>query len=268
MITDIGANVTRFRVGDRVVASYFPYWIDGPIEMSTSAQLGSEVDGMLTEYALLNEDAVVHVPGHLSFEEAATLPCTAVAAWHAITAGEPLIAGQTVLTQESGAVSLFAIQFAKVFGARVIATTSSDQKAERLKGLGADEVVNYRTTPNWEVAVRELTEGRGVDRVIEVGGAGTLQKSIRSLALEGCIALVGRVASEEISISNDVLSSSIYTLRRIVVGSRAQLVTMNKAIAVNRIKPVIDRVFTFQEAHEAFLYFEEQTCFGKVIIKH
>ncbi len=268
LMTGIGTNVTRFQIGDKVVASYFPHWTNGSIDGSTSAQLGSEVDGMLTEYAVLSEEAVVHAPDHLSFEEAATLPCTALAAWNAITVGEPLLAGHSVLTQGSGSVSLFAIQFAKAFGAHVISTTSSDQKAERLKELGADEVVNYRKTPNWDIAIRDLTEGQGVNRIIEVGGTGTLQKSIQSITLEGRIALVGRVSEEDVAIGNNVLSSSIYTLHRVVVGNRAQLTAMNKAIAVNQIKPVIDRVFSFQEAHDAFRYFAEQPHFGKVIIKH
>lgn len=267
-IAAVGEAVTRVQIGDKVAASYFPYWVDGPITIANSAQLGSAVDGMLTDYALLSEESVVPIPDHLSFEEAAALPCTAVATWNALTGGSPLLAGHTVLTQGSGNVSLFAIQLAKLLGARVIATTSSDYKAERLRTVGADEIVNYRNTPDWERAVRELTGGRGVDRIIEVGGVGTLHKSIQSIALEGCIALVGRVAKEDNPIGNDILSSSIFTLRRVVVGSRAQFTAMNQAIAVNRMQPVIDRIFPFEEAHEAFRYFAEQPHFGKVVIKH
>jgi NADPH:quinone reductase-like Zn-dependent oxidoreductase len=147
----------------------FPRWIDGPIAWEYAPQLGGSLDGMLAEYVVLNEEAVVHIPEHLSYEEAATLPCAAVTAWNALTGARKLRAGDTVLTIGSGGVCLFALQFAKVFGARVIATTSSDEKADRLKGMGADEVINYRTTPDWHLAVRELTRGRGVDQVVDVG---------------------------------------------------------------------------------------------------
>src|SRR5215468_10891144 len=194
-VVAVGDGVTRAKVGDRVAVAMFPRWIDGPFAWEYALQIGGSLDGMLTEFIALNEDAVVQIPDHLSFEEAATLPCAAVTAWNALTGGRPLQAGETVLTLGSGGVSLFALQFAKLFGARVIATTSSEEKAERLKALGADAVVNYRTHPTWSDAVRELTAGRGVDRVVEVGGPSTLAESIKSTRFEGEVAIVGSRAA-------------------------------------------------------------------------
>ncbi len=265
-VVAVGSDVTRVKVGDRVAGAIFPHWIDGPFGWEYAAQLGGSLDGMLTECAVLSEEALVHIPDHLSFEEAAALPCAAVTAWNALTGGRPLQAGDTVLTLGSGGVSLFALQFAKLFGARVIATTSSDDKAGRLKALGADSVINYRRTPDWHGAVRELTGGRGVDCVVEVGGAGTLEKSIKSIAASGQISLVGGLAKDASTIDINVLRSNVFTLRYIAVGSRAQFIAMNRAITVNRLKPVIDRVFPFDDVRAAYRYYEDGQYFGKVII--
>jgi NADPH:quinone reductase-like Zn-dependent oxidoreductase len=267
-VVTIGSGVTRARIGDRVAGAVFPRWIDGPFGWEYAAQIGGSIDGMLTEYALLNEEVLVHIPAHLSFEEAATLPCAAVTAWNSLTGARPLQAGETVLTLGSGGVSLFALQFAELFGARIIATTSSNDKAERLVALGADHVINYRTTPDWHIAVRELTDGRGVDQIVEVGGAGTLEKSIRSIAAEGQISLVGGLASGASAINFNLISSNILSLRRIAIGSRAQFIAMNRAITINHMRPVIDRVFPFDGAHAAYRYFEDTPHFGKVIINH
>jgi NADPH:quinone reductase-like Zn-dependent oxidoreductase len=271
----VGEDVTRATVGDRIVGAVFPYWIDGPFEMQYAAQLGGSLDGMLTEVAVLNEEALVPIPDHLSFEEAATLPIAAVTAWNALTGSRPLQAGDTVLTLGSGGVSLFALQLAKLFGALVIATTSSEEKAHRLKALGADEVLNYRTTPDWHVAVRELTGGQGVDQVIEVGGPGTIVQSIKSTRYSGEIVLIGSLASDASSMSETsaltVLRSAIagvVTLRSIAAGSRAQFLALTRAIATHRLKPVIDRVFSFDEAQAAYRYYQETQPFGKVIISH
>jgi NADPH:quinone reductase-like Zn-dependent oxidoreductase len=268
----VGSGVTRAKVGDRIVGAVFPFWMDGPFEMQYAAQLGGSLDGMLTEVAVLSEEALVPIPDHLSFEEAATLPIAAVTAWNALTGSRPLQAGDTVLTLGSGGVSLFALQLAKLFGARVIATTSSEEKAQRLRALGADEVINYRTTPEWHVAVRELTGGQGVDLVVEVGG--TIEQSIRSTTCSGEIALIGslaRAGSTNETTALSVLRSAIagvVTLRSVAAGSRAHFLAMNRAITLHRLKPVIDRVFPFEEAQAAYRHYQEAHPFGKVIVSH
>jgi NADPH:quinone reductase-like Zn-dependent oxidoreductase len=264
-VVAIGHGVSRVAVGDRVAAAMFPRWIAGRIDWEYASQLGGSVDGMLTEFIVLNEDALVRIPEHLSFEEAATLPCAAVTAWNALTGARRLQAGDTVLTLGTGGVSLFALQFAKAFGARVIATTSSDEKAGKLKRAGADEVINYRTTLDWHAAVRELTGGRGVDQVVEIGG-GTLEQSIKSTALDGQINFVGRLSSALSTIDTNVLYMAVATIRVIFAGNRAQFADMNRAITVNRLKPLIDRVFSFDEVPSAFRYFESGRAFGKVVI--
>jgi NADPH:quinone reductase-like Zn-dependent oxidoreductase len=264
-VVEIGSGVTRVAVGERVAAAMFPRWIAGRIDWEFAPQLGGSVDGMLSEFVVLNEDALVRIPEHLSFEEAATLPCAAVTAWNALTGARRLQAGDTVLTLGSGAVSLFALQFAKTFGARVIATTSTEEKAGKLMTAGADEVINYRTTPDWHVTVRELTGGRGVDQVVEIGG-GTLEQSIKSTALDGQINFVGRLSSAASTIDINVLYNAAATIRVIFAGNRAQFTDMNRAITVNRLRPLIDRVFPFDDVRRAFRYFETGKAFGKVVI--
>jgi NADPH:quinone reductase-like Zn-dependent oxidoreductase len=261
-----GERVRRVRVGDRVAAAVFPRWSDGPFTLERGDQIGGSLDGMLTEYALLDEDALVHLPDHLSFEEAACLPCVGVTAWNALTGGRGLRAGETVLTLGSGGVSLFAIQFANAFGARVIATTGGEDKAERLRALGASEVINYRSTSAWPERVRALTDGRGADHVIEV--AGTLERSIQAVAIEGEIAFVGLLSSggDLPAIDPRLLFTSVAVVRAIALGSRAHFTAMNRAIEANRIKPVVDRVFPFEEAVEAYRYYEATQPFGKVVI--
>src|SRR5579859_6764027 len=268
-VVAVGEGVTRARVGDRVSSSILPYWTEGPFKWEYSKQLGGSMNGMLTEYAVLPEEGIVHIPDHLSFEEAATLPVAGVTAWNALTWGRPLQAGDTVLTLGSGGVSLFALQFAKLFGTRVIATTSSEEKAERLKALGADSVVNYRAASDWHVVVRELTDGRGVDQVIEVIGSSTIVQSIKSTRVSGEVALIGLATDPSSAADVGVhraATAGLVTLRSIAVGSRAQFLAMNRAIAVNRLKPVIDRVFPFEEAKAAYQYYQEASPFGKVVI--
>jgi NADPH:quinone reductase-like Zn-dependent oxidoreductase len=266
-IAAIGEGVSRVTVGERVAVAMFPRWLDGPFAWEHAAQIGGSLDGMLTDLALVSEDAVVRIPEHLSFEEAATLPCAAVTAWNALTGARPLQAGQTVLTLGSGGVSLFALQFAKRLGAHVIATTSSDDRAARLRELGADAVVNYTTTPDWHLSVRALTGGRGVDQVVEVGG-GTLEKSIKATAVEGLVNFIGRLDATSSTIDANVLFGAVSTLRVVAAGSRAQFIAMNRAIAANRLRPVIDRTFEFEEVPAAFRYFEDARPFGKVVITH
>ncbi len=230
-VVAVGEGVTAFNIGDPVAAVVFPPWTDGPFSLEFSKQLGGSLDGMLTEYKIVPEHAVVSVPAHLTWEEAATFPCAGVTAWNALTGGKPLMAGETVLTLGTGGVSLFALQFAKLFGARVIATTSSDEKAARLKQLGADEVINYKATPDWNVAVRELTAGHGADHIIEVGGAGTLEKSLKAMNLTGEVSLVGWLSNDKPLIDINIFASTVGSIRRIAVGSRVHNIAMNELLA-------------------------------------
>src|SRR5262245_10022355 len=263
-----GDAVTRFNVGDRVAGCYFPRWRDGKLQRDIIDQLGCSLDGMLTEYALLDEQWAVKVPAHLSWEEAATLTCAGVTAWNSLLGPEPVVAGQTVLTLGTGGVSLFALQFAKLFGCRVISLTSSDAKFEKLRALGADHVLNYAVTPEWGQAVRDLTGGEGVDRVVETFGPDTIEQSMRASALHGQIVLLitRSPGKSAIEISGGAWASSMTTIRRVFVGSRASFEAMNRAIAASELRPVIDRVFAFEEAREAFHYFMQGQLFGKVVI--
>ncbi|MER6943759.1 NAD(P)-dependent alcohol dehydrogenase [Nonomuraea sp. NPDC000554] len=264
-IVAVGPGVHTARVGDRVMGTLFPSWQHGPFGVQHLPQLGGSLDGMLTELAVLDQDALVPIPDHLSYQEAATLPCAALTAWNALTGdGDGLRPGQTLVTQGSGGVSLFALQFAKALGARVIATTSGPAKAARLTELGADEVVDYRATPDWPGKIRELTGGLGADRVVDV--AGLLEDSLRAVAIAGHVACVGFVSDAAPPLDPRVLFASGATVRAVAVGSRAQFLAMNRAIDVNRLRPVIDRVFPFDEAREAYGYYASGKAFGKVVI--
>jgi len=256
----IGPAVTRFKPGARVAATFFQ---PGP----PPAALGSPLDGMLAEQVVLNEDGLVSIPDHLSYEEAACLPCAGVTAWHALFhAGRPIKASDTVLVLGTGGVSIAALQFARAAGARVIATTSSDDKAERAKAFGASDVVNYRRTPDWEQEVRTLTSGRGVDCVIEIGGAGTLARSIRSLARGGKIGLIGFLAGREGDTNPTPLMMVGGSLHGIFVGDRDMFEEMNRAIAINQLKPVIDRVFSFDSVPAAYRHQASRAFVGKIVI--
>ena len=265
-ITAVGTGVTRVKVGDRVAGAFMQKWIDGGVtdEASKSA-LGGAIPGLAAEHAVLDAEGVVPVPAHLSDEEAATLPCAAVTAWHALVTTGQIKTGETVLVQGTGGVSLFALQFAKMHGARVIATSSSDAKLERVKALGASDTINYKTTPNWGRAVRELTSGLGVDHVVEVGGAGTLPLSIQSVRTGGRISLIGVLTGGQID-PIGLLMRNI-TLQGIFVGSRAMFEDMNRAVTAHKMHPVIDRVFPFAEYPAALKHLESGAHFGKVVLK-
>lgn len=265
-VVKIGEGVSAWKVGDRVASTFFPRWISGPLPQDGRRdQLGANKDGVLAEYALFDEDALVSCPPHLSFEEAATLPCAALTAWVSLMGLRPLLPGEVVLTQGSGGVSIFALQFAKLAGARVIATTSDDVKAERLRALGADAVINYRANPDWAGAIKDLTGGRGADHIIEIGGAGTLEKSVMAAAVEAQINFVGGLEKTN-GVEPSLFMRNVYTMRRISVGSRTSFEAMNRAIAFHRLKPVIDRTFGFEEAQAAYRYFAGRAHFGKVVV--
>jgi NADPH:quinone reductase-like Zn-dependent oxidoreductase len=266
-ITAVGEGVTKWKVGDRVCPSFFQGWIEGPRTAAKGhTALGAgELDGVLREYGAFHEEGLVGIPPHLSYEEAATLPCAALTAWHALVCIGSLKAGDTVLTLGTGGVSVFAIQFAKLHGARVIATSSSDEKLARARALGADETINYRSTPDWDREALRLTGGAGVDMVVEVGGAGTLAKSVNATRVEGLVALIGVLASGGGFDPMRVLMKSIQ-LRGIFVGSRLMFEEMNRAITVNRLKPVIDQTFAFDQAREALEAMKTGSHFGKIVI--
>jgi len=269
-VAAIGEGVTRVKIGDRIAGCFHPRWFGGPIKPDyLTDRLGANIDGVLAGYAIFNEEAVVPLPSHLSFEEAATLPCAAVTAWVALTGHRRVTAGDTVLTQGSGGVSVFALQFARVLGARVIATTSTAEKAERLKAVGASEVINYTETADWDEKARELTEGRGVDCVVEIGGPGTIAMSLGALAVGGHVSLIGASLSPSgAGLDPLLLTGRGITVGSISVGSRADFETMNRAIAMHRLRPVVDRTFPFAEANAAYRHFEGRGHFGKVVITH
>jgi NADPH:quinone reductase-like Zn-dependent oxidoreductase len=263
-----GAGVTRFKPGDRVAACFMPDWVDGPPddEKARSA-LGGGGLGLLAEQAVLPERALVAVPRHLSLEEAAALPCAGVTAWNALFEHGAVKPGETVLIQGTGGVSLFALQFARLAGARVIATSSSDQKLARARDLGAADGINYKSTTDWDKRARELTGGKGVDRIVEVGGAGTLPKSLRAVRTGGYIALIGVLSGPAGEVNpTSILMRSIH-VQGIFVGSRAMFEAMNRALEASQLRPVVDRIFDYDQAAQAFAHLESGAHFGKVAIR-
>ena len=266
-VVSTGAGATRFKAGDRVVGCFAPAWLDGPMtEANARSALGADANGVLAQEAVYPEDALLSIPAHLGFEEAATLPCAAVTAWHALVESGDIKPGDTVLVQGTGGVSLFALQFARLAGATVIATSSSDEKLERVRGLGASDVINYKTNPDWDKSVRQLTGGRGVDLIVEVGGAGTLPKSLRAVRLGGYIALIGVLSGGGDFNPVPILMKNI-RLQGIFVGSRRMFESMLRAVESHRLQPVVNRVFPFEQAVEAFKYLESGAHFGKVVIR-
>lgn len=267
-VVAIASGVTRVKVGDRVAGIFFQNWIAGAItKQIMKSDLGGGIDGMLAEFVVLNQDGLVHLPAHLSYEEGATLPCAAVTAWHGLVTKGSVTAGETMLVLGTGGVSMFALQFAKLHGARVIATSSSDEKLERARTLGADETINYKTTPDWEKQVYQLTDQVGVDHVVEVGGAGTLSKSIQTVRYGGRISLIGVLSGFAGEINPQPILGKSITLQGIYVGSREMFEAMNRAIAQAQLQPVIDRVFPFTEAKAAYQYLQSGSHFGKVVIQ-
>ena len=267
-VVSIGEGVTRVKVGDRVAANFSQKWLGGePTRPKLGATLGGPLDGMLAEYRVLHEDGLVHLPAHLTDEEAATLPCAAVTAWNSLINMGKLTAGETVLLQGTGGVSIFALQFAKLAGARVIITSSSDEKLERAKELGADFCINYTTTPDWDKRAKELTGGIGVDHIVEVGGAGTFGRSLRAIKIGGQIGLIGNLSGNAAEVNLVQILMQNVRVQGILVGSRDTFESMNRAIALHEMRPVIDRVFAFDEARRAFEHMASGSHFGKICIK-
>lgn len=264
----VGENVDEFKVGDNVVSTFWPYWLGGEMTPTTRRDLpGDTVDGYGREYVCMPALGFTKAPQGYTHVEAATLPCAGVTAWRGLVTCGKVKPGDTVLVLGTGGVSMFALQFAKAAGARVIATSSSEEKLEKLKRLGADAVINYRAVPEWGRKAKELTEGRGVDHVIEVGGPGTLAQSIKACRTGGHIALIGILTGFAGEVGIPEIFVRQLRISGISVGSRADQEDMIRGITVNRLKPIIDRSFPLQEIVGAFEYFESQKHFGKVCLE-
>jgi NADPH:quinone reductase-like Zn-dependent oxidoreductase len=265
-VTEVGPGVTEWKKGDRVAGIFTQGWLAGPpFAGMYGTSLGGGIDGMLAEYVALKATGLVRIPDYLSFEEAATLPCAAVTSWQALVTEGRLKPGDSVLVMGTGGVSIFALQFAKMYGAKVIATSSSDAKLERLRKMGAAELINYKTTPNWDARVLELTGGAGVDHVVEIGGAGTLPKSINAVKTGGVVSLIGILTGAG-QIDPMPLLFKNARVQGILVGSREMFEAMNRAMTVNQVHPVIDKVFPFNQAADAYRHLESGAHFGKVCI--
>lgn len=265
----IGEGVGRVAVGDRVCPLMIQSWISGPPTMERlTSTLGGPLDGVMTEYMVLSEQGIVKTSDHLSDEEAAALPCAALTAWSAIVTDGQVKAGDRVLVQGTGGVSLFALQFAKLLGAHVIVTSSSDDKLQRAVNLGADEGLNYVSTPEWGKEVRAMAGADGVDLIVEVGGQKTLPQSLRAIRAGGTINLIGVLSGLNMDVSLGLIVIRKVRLQGITVGNRDGMEAMMRAISQHAIKPVIDRTFTFEELREALDYLARGVHFGKVCIRH
>jgi len=264
----IGPQVTRFKVGEHVAMPYFPDWIAGePTPENLHKIPGATIDGTLAEEVLVSEDLLISVPSWLQFTEAATLPCAGVTAWNALFVAGGAKPGNTVLLLGTGGVSIWALQLAKAAGLRAIITSSNDEKLERARSLGADHAINYRSNPDWQNEVLRITEGRGVDLVVEVGGDGTLERSVSSTRMGGTVAVVGGVSGFSTKLDLIPLVVRGTRLIGVVVGSRAMFEDLNRFITATKIRPTIDRVFSFDAAREAFAYLASANHFGKVVIQ-
>jgi NADPH:quinone reductase-like Zn-dependent oxidoreductase len=264
-VVKVGDGVTGFKSGDRVVATFFQNWEGGGITAPVMASaMGGAIDGILAEYAVLEEGGLLPIPDHMSFEEAATLPCAGLTAWNALIEIGNLKAGETVLLLGTGGVSIFALQFAKMHGARVIITSSSDEKLARAREMGAWQTINYTQHPDWENVVMEMTAGRGVDHVVEVGGAGTVTRSIESVRVGGTVTMIGVLTDGSLN-PTAVMRKSV-RLQGLYVGSRQMFERMNAALTADELHPVIDARFEFSQAREAFRHMESAKHFGKIVI--
>jgi NADPH:quinone reductase-like Zn-dependent oxidoreductase len=267
-VIEIGPGATRVKVGDRVAGCFFQRWAGGeaPADVHASA-LGGGIDGMLAEYAVLEEDGVVKIPAHLSLEEGATLPCAGVTVWNAMMEHAKLIAGQTVLLQGTGGVSIFGLQLARMMGIQVIITSSSDDKLARAKALGASHGINYKTTPDWEKAALGFTGGRGVDHIVEVGGAATLARSFGAIRVGGKITMIGGLSGPATELNPGLIFARRANVQGISVGSMQMFEALGRAMAASGIKPVIDKMFPFDEARAAYQHMASGAHFGKIVIR-
>lgn len=266
-VVEVGEGVTRVKTGDIAAPSFFQKWISGPpVLEGLATSMGGPIDGCAQEYMCLSEEALSKAPANLSPEEVACLPCAGLTAWRALVVEGGIKAGDIVLVQGTGGVSIFALQFAKACGATVIATSSSDEKLERAKALGADYLINYKATPDWATEARKLTAGRGVDHVVEVGGAETFQQSIMAARLGGHIAVIGLLSGMMKDLNVAAIFSQNLKISGITVGSRAHFEDMARAIEVSDIHPVIDKRYGLEEAVPALQMMASGGHFGKIAL--
>jgi NADPH:quinone reductase-like Zn-dependent oxidoreductase len=265
----IGSGVRRVEVGQRVVLAFLPQWIDGPLTSNKLAgsRGGAAVDGVLRELLVVDAESLVAVPEYLTDVEAATLPCAALTAWHAVSRAGTLDPKRTLLVQGTGGVSLFALQFAKAAGASIIVTSKSDEKLELAIKLGASHGINYRRHPDWDSVVRDLTDGLGIDHVLDIGGADTINRSISAVRYEGVVSIIGLIGGLEATLDIAPIFLKNIRIDGVETGSRAMLESMNTFIAQHRIRPVIDRVFDMTDAPAAFRYLDAGAHVGKVCIR-
>jgi NADPH:quinone reductase-like Zn-dependent oxidoreductase len=268
-VVEVGRNVTRFKPGDRVINTYFPHWIDGgPAPWKVGGSPGAQSDGVLAERFVVDEAALVPIPAHLSYDEASTLSCAGVTAWNALFADGDAKPGSTVVLLGTGGVSIYALQLAHAAGLRTIITSSSNEKLERARQLGADATINYRATPEWQNEVLRLTEGAGADIVVEVGGRDTLPRSVAATKMGGLVSIIGGVSGFS-GPQLELLSviGGIKRLHGIMVGSRSMLDEVARFVGLHQIRPVVDRVFGFDDAPAAYRHLESGQHFGKVVIR-
>ena len=266
-VVEVGEGVARFKPDDRAIGCFMQKWVEGDIDdVKWNSALGGAIDGVAAEFCVFDEAGLSRIPDYLSYEEAAAMPCAAVTAWNALFESGSMKPGETVLALGTGGVSIFALQLVRMAGGKIIITSSSDDKIARARELGAHDAVNYSTHPDWEKRVREITGGRGVDHVIEVGGAGTLAKSMRAVRTGGTISLIGLLAGNAEVNPTPLLMRSI-RLQGIYVGSRTMMDRMLQAMTLRQLRPVIDRIFAFDEIQEAMSYMEAGRHFGKICLR-
>jgi NADPH:quinone reductase-like Zn-dependent oxidoreductase len=267
-VVEVGSAVTQFKVRDKVAGCFFQGWPSGRFESAMNATvLGGQIDGVLSEYVKFSETGLVRLPDDYSFEEGATLPCAAVTAWQALIVRGQLVPGETVLLLGTGGVSIFGLQIAKAAGAKVIITSSSDEKLERAKRMGADLTINYRTTPEWGKEAARLSGSDGVDHVLEVGGGGSFLQSVRALRAGGKIGLIGILSGRDAASEIFPIVPKSATVFGIYVGSREMFESMNRGFTQAKIRPVIDRVFPFDQSPDAFGHLSKASHFGKIVIR-
>ena len=269
VVSAIAPGVTRVAVGDRVCPTFFQNWISGEPDLERlTRSLGGPIDGTMTDYMCLPEGGLTKVPAHLSDLEAATLPCAALTAWSALVTCGNIRPGDRVLVQGCGGVALFAVAFAKLLGAHVTVISSSEERLERVKQLGADAGINYRGTPEWAKATRDITAGRGYDLILELGGEKTLPQSLRCIRPGGTVAMIGILSGSAMATSLGLIITRQVRLQGVTVGHRDGFEAMVRAIDQHRLKPVVDRVFPFEELKEAMAYLHTGAQFGKVCVAH